>query len=205
MNIYEKILSIFFEQRFSKEYLSRLHLAAQHKENWIFSVFDYQQEKTRNIIKYLKKYNDFILKQELAEYMSDFIIDYLSDQQELSYFKKPLIIPVPISKKRLQERDFNQTESLAKYFAKNINAQYKKNIIYKQNTTKKQALIKNRSDRFKNVKNVFNIKDKNKQQIKNKDIIIIDDLVTTGATLMEIKKLLKKSGARNIIAVTIAH
>ena len=137
--------------------------------------------------------------------MSDFIIDYLSDQQELSYFKKPLVIPVPISMKRLGERGFNQTHLLAKYLAKNINSKYRKNIIKKHTTTKKQALIKNRIDRFNNVKNVFSVKKNKKHILQNKDIIIIDDLSTTGATLMEIKKVLKKSGARNIIAVTIAH
>lgn len=205
MLIYEKIITHIFGKKFSEKDLKILHPAPKHKEIFIFSLFDYKQNKTKKIIKYLKNNNDIFLKKEIARYMSEHILDYLSDQQELMYFKNPLVVPVPISRKRLRERGFNQTHSLAKYFAKNINGTYNKNIVKKHRTTKKQALIKNRVDRFNNVKNVFSIKTKKEHLLNNRDVIIIDDLSTTGATLMEIKKVLKKSGTRNIIAVTIAH
>ncbi|MCD5390103.1 MAG: hypothetical protein LR005_01850 [Candidatus Pacebacteria bacterium] len=205
MKFFEDILNIIFVQKYNKKELNILHEAPKHREVWIFSVFDYKQMKVREMIRYLKTRNDFMLKKNIAKYMSEHVIDYISDQQELSYFLDPLVIPIPISKKRLRERGFNQTHLLAKYFAKSINGIYQKNIIKKYTITKKQALIKNRVDRFKNVKGVFSIQENKKHLVKNRDIIIIDDLSTTGATLMEIKKVLKKNGARNVIAVTIAH
>lgn len=205
MKFFEKILNIIFIQKYTKRELEILHKAPKHKETWIFSVFDYKQRKVKDIIRYLKTRNDFVLKKNIAKHMSEYVMDYISDQQELSYFINPLIIPVPISKKRMRERGFNQTHILAKYFAKNIYGIYKTDVVKKYRRTKKQALIKNRRERFENVKNVFSLYKKKKNFIKNKDIIIVDDLATTGATLMEIKKLLQKNGARNIIAITIAH
>ncbi len=205
MMLYENIINIIFGKNLYKKDLEKLHEAPKNNETFIFSLFDYKQNKTKQIIKYLKNNNDLSLKKEIAYMMSEYIIDYISDQQELLYFKNPIIIPVPISNKRLRKRGFNQTHTLAKYLAKKIKGIYNKNLIEKYKTTKKQALIKNRKERFENVHNIFSISKKKKYIIKNKDVIIVDDLVTTGATIFEIKKVLKKNGARNIIAITIAH
>lgn len=205
MNFLEKIINTIFREKYPKHNLKKIHSAEKHKENWIFSLFDYKHPQMKNIIRHLKNHNDFLLKKELAQYMSDYVIDYISDQQELFYFIHPIIIPVPISKKRLRERGFNQVHLFAKYFAKNIDGIYEKGIVQKKVTTRKQALIKNRKDRFKNVQKIFSIRENKKHLIKNQDVIIVDDLSTTGATLLEMKKILQKHGARNIIAVTIAH
>ncbi len=205
MTIYERILNLVFKESFPKKILDSLHPAPPHRENFIFSVFDYHQTHTKELIRYLKNHKDFLLKKDLSRYMSEHILDYLSDQQELSYFENPLVIPVPISRKRLRERGFNQTHLLAKYIAKKIGGEYQKNIIKKYRANKKQALIHSRAERFRNVENVFKIISNKKYSIENRDVIIIDDLTTTGATLLEMKKTLKKSGARNVIAITIAH
>ncbi len=205
MKIYEYFLNIIFKPSFTKDILDKLHNAPKHEESFIFSIFDYSHETTKKIIKYLKSHNDIILKKLLASKMYDYIVDYISDQQSLNYFINPIIVPVPVSKKRLRERGFNQTHLLAKYFAKNISGIYRKNIVQKNVTTEKQALIKDRINRFNNVKNVFSINKKYVNSINGKDFIIVDDLSTTGATIMEIRKILLKNKARNIIAITIAH
>ncbi|MBY0376639.1 ComF family protein, partial [Patescibacteria group bacterium] len=66
-----------------------------------------------------------------------------------------------------------------------------------------QARIENRSERLKNIVGVFAT---NKNfDVKNRNIILIDDVTTTGGTLSEAKKVLKEAGARKVIAFTIAH
>jgi len=199
------IISLFFKNSFSKDLLQKLPLAPKNREDFIFSLLDYSDKRTRKMIRHLKTRNDFLLKKDLAEMMFLHLIDYLADQNELHYFINPLIIPIPISKKRFIERGFNQTHLLAKYFAKYGTGNYQKNIVTKNKTTQKQALIKNRVQRFKNVKNVFSIAKNKEHLLFQRDVILIDDLATTGATLLEIKKLLEKNGARNVIAITIAH
>jgi len=66
-----------------------------------------------------------------------------------------------------------------------------------------QAQIENRQKRIKNIIGSFAVK--NKDIIKNRNIILIDDVTTTGATLNEAKKVLREAGAKKIIAFTIAH
>ena len=205
MNFLKKILALIFVQKFSKNDFQSFHPAPFHREQWIFSLWDYRHKKVRELIRYLKNHNDILLKKEIASLMAEHIMDYLGDQQSLSYFREALCIPVPVSKKRLRRRGFNQTEALAKYLAQKIGGVYDSTIVQKKIHNKKQALIQNRKERFENVAGVFSINEKKKHLLKNKDIIIIDDLSTTGATLMEMKKVLEKNGARKVIAMTIAH
>ncbi len=205
MSLIEKIFYFIFQKAFSQADLKNFHHAPFIAENWIFPVWDYQHKKVKKLIRHLKNKNDFLLKREIAQYLYEEIQDYLADQNQLSFFQSPLILPVPISKKRLRERGFNQTESLAYHLAKKIHGEYRKDILIKIKKTKKQALIHKRKDRFKNVQGAFGIAKNKEKLISRRDIIIVDDLVTTGATLLAIHKVLKKHGARKIIAVTIAH
>ena len=80
-----------------------------------------------------------------------------------------------------------------------------KNILIKPKETKHQARIHNRGERLKNIIGSFAIKNTEKNLLKNRNIILIDDIITTGATLTEARKTLKKAGARKIIAFTVAH
>lgn len=204
-SIFEKIISLFYREAFSLKELKTLHPAQKHSEDFIFSLYDYSQKKVKKIIKYLKNKNDFLLKKKIADEMSKYLQDFLAEKKLFSEYTKPLVLPVPMTRFDKLKRGFNQTEILAYYLAKNIKGEYNKKVLLKNIKTKKQALIKNKKERFINIKNAFSIKKGKEDILKNTDIIIIDDLSTTGATLLEIKKILKKAGARNVTAITIAH
>ena len=135
-------------------------------------------------------------------------------------FKDAILIPIPLSRRRYRERGYNQAELICKELIKldsnsNINLRYgvdekmernfslEKNILIKIKETEHQANIKDRRDRLKNLVGSFYVK--NPEVIKSKNIVLIDDVLTTGATLTEAKKILKQNGARKIIAFTIAH
>ena len=79
----------------------------------------------------------------------------------------------------------------------------KNHIVFKKIDTLPQAKITNRKRRLENVRGVFDIK--NPENIKGKTIIIIDDVTTTGGTILEIMKILKKSGAKKVIGFAVAH
>ncbi len=81
------------------------------------------------------------------------------------------------------------------------------NILIKIKETEHQARIKDRRVRLKNLIGSFAIKSdkQNKNIIKGRNIILIDDITTTGATLSEARKILKQAGARKVIAFTVAH
>lgn len=112
-----------------------------------------------------------------------------------------IIIPVPIHKKRYKERGYNQSELLASEIAKTLNISIEKHVLTKNvNNTPQSKLSK--IERKNNANGVYKII--NAQKIKNKKIIIIDDIYTTGSTANECSKVLKQAGASEIAVFTIA-
>ena len=98
-------------------------------------------------------------------------------------------------------RGYNQCELIAKELSKELNVNFEKNNLIKIKDTKTQSTL-SKSQRKENIKGAFQIN--NEARIKNKKIILIDDIYTTGSTVNECSRILKKSGAKEIIVVTIA-
>lgn len=107
---------------------------------------------------------------------------------------------VPLSKERLNERGFNQSETVARNIAKRFNKPYE-NLIIKIKNNKEQHSL-SAEERVKNVIGVYSVTDKEK--VKNKTILLIDDILTTGNTLSECCKILKESDAKKVICASIA-
>jgi predicted amidophosphoribosyltransferase len=80
---------------------------------------------------------------------------------------------------------------------------WEKNNLKKIKNTTPQFKIKSKEDRKKNIEDSLKIK--NPKKIKGKNILLFDDILTTGATLNEAKKVLKKAGAKKIVFMVIAH
>ena len=174
---------------------------------WVYSIFDYRHPPIKKSVWFLKYKNKKGLSKIFAENMYPRIIEELSDLSQFENFREPILIPIPLAPKRKIERGFNQAELICKELLK-LNKKEKifkleKNVLIKPKDTEHQAHIKDRNKRLKNILNSFAIK--NPEKIKNKNIILIDDVTTTGATLNEARKVLKKSGAKKIVAFTIAH
>ena len=113
-----------------------------------------------------------------------------------------LLIPVPLSKKRLLERGFNQAEFLAGILAKKTGIKLdNKSLTRKIHTPMHRAAMDNKA-REMSVKNAFEVKRPN--LIKNENILLVDDVFTSGATVSACAKILKQSGARNIYVFTLA-
>jgi len=107
------------------------------------------------------------------------------------------IIPVPLHKRKLGYRGFNQTELLANEIKKEL---VLTDILLKTKKTKPQMKLP-KEKRLKNLKNSFLIK--NNSKIKNKTILLIDDVKTTGTTLLECKKVLLESGVKEVLTLTL--
>lgn len=112
-----------------------------------------------------------------------------------------IIIPVPIHRKRENERGYNQSSLIAKELANNLGIIYMKDILYKKVNNTMQSTL-NQKQRINNVKNVYGIK--KCEHIKNKNIILFDDIYTTGSTVNECAKLLKQNGVNKILVLTLA-
>ncbi len=191
------------------ECLSSSPPAERESANWIFPLFDYRHPLVKKAVWLLKYKNKKPLAGIFAEVMYGRILEELSDLSTMENFIEPILLPIPLSSKRYRERGFNQAELICKELMKISDLRYgvdmklEKDVLIKIKDTSHQAHIENRSERLRNVVGSFAVK--NNERIKRKNIILIDDVTTTGATLAEAKKILKQAGARKIIAFTIAH
>jgi len=172
----------------------------------MLAVFDYKDPIIKKAIWLLKYHHKLYLGRKLGQVLYQFLIEDISDLRTMSPGQNIFVIPVPISKKRFSTRGYNQSEIIAKGFClsspENI-LELRNDIIYKNIETIPQAKILNKKMRLKNIKDVFKIK--KPEIIKNRTVLIVDDVITTGATMSEIMKILKKSGVRKVIGVAIAH
>jgi ComF family protein len=108
-----------------------------------------------------------------------------------------LLIPVPMSSQKLYQRGFNQSWELCKLFSKEFKIQTSSSILYRRHLESNQAQA-TRNERIKRLETVFDINQIEINMIKNNRIAIVDDVMTTGATLSTIAKLLKDFGAQSV-------
>lgn len=171
----------------------------------IYACFDYQDPLVKKIIWNLKYYNRFtlgkILGKELYIHLYKEIHQIQAENQNLPIY----VVPVPLSKKKQRIRGYNQAKMIAEGFCSSQKECFvlKNNLVIKTIETIPQARMHNKNRRLKNIHGAFQIKDS--QIIKGKTIIIIDDVTTTGGTIEEIMKLLKKSGAKKVVGFAVAH
>ncbi len=111
-----------------------------------------------------------------------------------------LVIPVPLHRSRHRERGFNQSEVLAKGVSQAINLPLEKEVLKRKKNTKDQTYLDARQ-RAENVRGAFVVTQLEK--VNDREVILVDDVITTGATLNECAKMLKKAGAKKIFAATL--
>lgn len=119
------------------------------------------------------------------------------EQENISF---DTVIPVPLSKKTLKQRGYNQSALIAKYIADYFGAEFYDNVLIKIKETKTQSALK-LPDRRKNVKGAFSIRDG--KYIYGRTILLVDDIYTSGCTMREAAKMCAPY-ADDIIAFTIA-
>ncbi len=112
-----------------------------------------------------------------------------------------IIAPIPLHPGRERKRGFNQAELLAKFIGTKLNLEFTI-ALKKIKNTKPQAQLKNSEERIKNMEECFRIT--NPELVENKNVILIDDVFTSGATMNEAVKILKNCGAKKIIAAVLA-
>ena len=132
-------------------------------------------------------------------YMSRYIAQVMRDKLEFEQLSADYVIPVPLHKKRMRTRGFNQAEKIASYLS-----DYTKIPIIdciKRNRNTKRLYALNKFQREKELKNAFEVKE-DSEEIIGKKIILVDDIFTTGTTVNEISKKLKIYGVDEIIVLT---
>jgi len=177
-----------FHQKFSTENLSDLYFATS-----------YQKPLIKNLIQSFK-YKPFV--KELTDNLSSLIIEHFQLLEKPPDFADFILIPVPMEKKKLKWRGFNQAEEIGKELSKFFRITLLNNVLAKIKETPAQVDL-SEEERKENIRNAFSIK--NGGQILGRKILLVDDIYTTGSTLTECAKVLKEAGAKEIIGIVIAR
>ena len=185
-----------FHRTFKKENLDDLYFALDYKKD----SSKYENQLTKKLIQNFK-YNPFI--KNLSRSLSSLIITHFKlCEKSIPFIKEEndfIIIPVPLSQKRLKWRGFNQAEEIAKNLSIYLEIPILNNILIKNKDTTFQSKLSN-EERKINLLNTFNCN----ENMENKKILLVDDIYTTGSTMEECSKVLKQSKAKEIIGITIA-
>ncbi len=152
----------------------------------------------------LKFENKFAVIDDLGEGLYDHLFDELSERSIFENVQSPILVPIPLSRKSRRRRGYNQSEIVARDLSIRSDGKIEvQNILEKVKETETQHSIKNRNERLHNLKGTFAVKES--PSLKGKNIIVVDDITTTHATLIEARRALKDAGARSVIGFTIAH
>lgn len=114
------------------------------------------------------------------------------------------ILPVPLHPSKLRERGYNQSDLISEGLSRVIGIPLKNDIIKRIKNTKSQTRL-DINQRKKNVENAFRISKKYYGFLKNQNVILLDDVITTGSTIKEILNVILRANAKNVFVVSLAH
>ncbi|MDD5430631.1 MAG: ComF family protein [Candidatus Pacebacteria bacterium] len=169
-----------------------------HKDSkyLLAAAANYNNDAVKNIIWHFK-YRGW---QKLQNILGNFLTGYL--QTLNTNFEAFIIVPVPLHKNKQRKRGFNQAEILGKIAAEHLNIVMEARCLKRIKNTATQAELKNHELRKKNVANCFFVE--NPDLIRDKNILLIDDVFTSGSTINEAVNVLRANGAKKIIAFVAA-
>jgi ComF family protein len=158
-------------------------------------------------------YENFLVKKLIQNFKYPPLIKELKKELALIIFshlllldKKPdfsdfVLVPIPLSKKKLRWRGYNQAEEIAKELSNFLKIPLISDCLFKIKETKDQVELSEK-ERRKNVRGTFFVK--NKEKIVGRNILLVDDVFTTGATMEEADRVLKEAGAKKIVGIVVA-
>lgn len=184
--------------------------------DWILSCLSYKNPKLKTALFYLKYHYTKSVARYLAEITYQDFYNFLEKTDP--ELKNILILPIPISKNRLRERNYNQSELIIREIISKIKENKNLNIedflftelILKNKDTIKFAKTHSHTERENLIRDAFSVDKKylNKfTDLGNKKIILMDDITTTGSTFYEARNTLIKAGFKkeNIFGFALAH
>lgn len=170
--------------------------------DFLWAVADYQEPTVKKMLWAFKYRFIADLKVPLSRLVSVYLRRKKLDKLLENYRQKILIIPVPLHRRRLNWRSYNQSELLSQELAAEFNLNMEQDVLTRTRHQKPQAEIKDKLERVKNIKNIFVCR--KPEKIRGKIILLTDDVSTTGSTLDECAGVLKQSGAEKVIGLVVA-
>jgi len=170
------------------------------KLDGLYFAVSYQNKIVKKLIRQFK-YEPFI--KELSEPLTNLIIThFLLLDKGGQIWKGKILVPIPLSKRKMKIRGFNQSEEIAKKLSEKLKIPLFGDCLIKVKENLPQMELSEK-ERQENIKGVFEVR--SKEKILGKKILLIDDVYTTGATMEEVAKILKEAGAKEVWGVVVAR
>jgi len=174
-------------------------------ENGVISFFKYKDPIIREAIRQFKYKKNNRITKIIALIIYSEILEEISELSLFENFEKPVFVPIPMERIERSQRGYNQVELLIKEIV-NLDEKsfsYDFSLLKKIERRPRQTDLK-REERLKNVKGVFEASKNASKNVRGKNIILLDDVMTTGATISEARGVLEKAGARKVLAIVVA-
>jgi len=169
------------------------------KLNGLYFALYYQNNLVKKIIQRFK-YEPFA--RELSNDLASLIITHLSLLNKTFDFGDFVLVPIPLYKKKLKWRGYNQAEELAKELSKSLKIPLLKDSLDRTKETLPQIELATEA-RKNNIKGAFSIK--RSELLQKRKVLLVDDVYTTGATMEECARVLKESGAKEVWGIVVAR
>lgn len=175
------------------------------EKSCLVEIENRKYEKLLYLFKYESLIRKLILRYKFSNkaYLNHFFAnEIIKDEKTRELLKQyDMIIPVPMHKKKMQKRGYNQTELVANELEKSLGIPARKDILSKVINTITQSKLGGKA-RQNNIQHAFFIK--NDIEVEDKKIILLDDIYTTGATSEECSRVLKEAGASEVLVLVLA-
>ncbi|MCK4588461.1 ComF family protein [Candidatus Woesebacteria bacterium] len=169
-----------------------------HGLDGAFSVWQYKRVIRKAILGLKYRFVPEIAKELAKAFVSEI-------KKRPLQLNKPILVPVPLHPRRKRWRGFNQSEEIGKILAQNMKWEFRSDLLIRKKSTQPQTELK-RSQRKHNVKGVFVLNPKYQSLItSHRALVIFDDVWTTGSTIKEAARVLKRKGAKSVWGLTISR
>jgi|FLOH01.1.fsa_nt_gi ComF family protein len=160
--------------------------------SWSFFDFDKNIQSLIHRLKYSQR-------ERLGVRLSQLGLDSLKDIIKNNPID--MILPIPLHSRKFRERGYNQVDKMGKFLAQELGAKFSPKLVKRQKDTSTQTKL-NREERKNNMKSAFRVP--NVRRIKDASILLVDDVLTTGATANACARILKNEGAKKVSLLTLA-
>ncbi|MBI5134288.1 MAG: ComF family protein [Candidatus Taylorbacteria bacterium] len=171
----------------------------------VTALFSYKDRLARAAILEVKSYGNKKVAHILGEAAYEYLLAELSDLELFENFDRPILTAIPMTRRSLRKRGWNQCDLIARGIALVDEARVidvRTDLLEKVKETKDQV-GRTRKERLENLKGAFAAK--RPEEIRGRNVIVLDDIATTGATLGEAKRALLRAGAKKVWCVALAH
>ena len=169
----------------------------------VFSICDYNDSVVKELVHAFKYDKILSIEKTFGKLIENFF-DGIAIEKIVDA-NNALVVPVPLHAQKHRKRGFNQSEIIASLVSKQTRIPLNAGVIRRIKNTKPQMSLRNEKEREENIKGAFASQIEDHEILKDKDIILVDDVYTSGNTTREAAKVLRKLGAKQILIFVIAR